>query len=527
VTNLFSNYFSTINSPLSKPLTSPNLIPSYSFLPSSVKFTIDDVSQFLSSLRNIKSIGPDGIQGHFLYILRDVIAWPIYLLCKKSFDSGTFPSSLKLGSIIPILKSGNQALVTNYRPITTLSHLSKLFETIVLNSIRPSLNNILCEEQHGFRPGHSTITCNLILSSYVFDSFRQQSQVDVIYTDFSKAFDRVNHRLLIQTLDCLGIGEPLLSWLRSYLSDRPYFVSASGFTSNTFYTCSGVPQGAVLSPLLFALFVNSAPSILHHSKLLIFADDMKLFLKIKSPSDCNLLQADLQRLIEWSDSLGLPLNISKCSIMSFFRRSSPYIFPYFISNTSLNRVDSIRDLGFIFTHNFSPNKHIESISCKSLKLLGFISRITQEFHLSSSFMSLYCSLVRPTLEYGSVLWDPQTACASATIERVQRKFLRLAAFRLNIAHPPHDYSPILQTLHLSSLADRRHISNLSFLSKLFSNKIDSHELISFLNFKILIRSTRSTIPFLIPPSATFFLDSSPILRLMRAANNDPSFTIKP
>jgi hypothetical protein len=175
---------------------------------------------------------------------------------------------------------------------------------------------------------------------------------------------------------------------------------------------------------------------------------MKLFFKIKSPYDCHLLQADLQSLIEWNDSLGLPLNTSKCSIISFFRHSSPYVFPYSICNIPLNRVvDSIRDLGFIFTHNFSPNKHIESISCKSLKLLGFISRITQEFHLSSSFISLYCSLVRPTLEYGSVLWNPQTACASATIERVQRKCLRHAAFRLNIAHPPLSFklfiSPVL------------------------------------------------------------------------------------
>ena len=124
--------------------------------------------------------------------------------------------------------------------------------------------------------------------------------------------------------------------MRSYLSDLPYFVPASCFTSNTFYTFSGVPQGAVLSPLLFALFVNYAPSILRHSKLLIFADDMKLFFKIKSPSDFYLLQANLQRLIQWSDTLGLPLNTSKCSIMYFFRHISPLVFPYSICNTPLN-----------------------------------------------------------------------------------------------------------------------------------------------------------------------------------------------
>lgn len=130
---------------------------------------------------------------------------------RRSIDSGIFLSALKLGSIRPILKSGDPTDVTNYRPITILPHLSKLFETLVLNSIRPSLNHILIDEQHGFRPGRSTVTCNLSLHSYIFDSFRNKCQVDVIYTDFSKAFDRVDHNRLMSTLASIGIGEPLLS----------------------------------------------------------------------------------------------------------------------------------------------------------------------------------------------------------------------------------------------------------------------------------------------------------------------------
>ncbi|KAL4104718.1 hypothetical protein QTP88_020000 [Uroleucon formosanum] len=320
--NLFAAYFSSVFTQPS-PTPSQTLHPICLFpLPSNSYFSISDVYKCLCSLRNVKSVGPDGIQGDFLYKLRSVLAEPLWLLFGRSIDSGIFPSALKLGSIRPILKSGDSIDVSNYRPITILPHLSKIFESLVLNSIRSPLNHILIDEQHGFRPGRSTLTCNLSLHSYIYDSFRNNCQVDVIYTDFSKAFDRVDHNHLMSTLDSLGIGEPLLSWFRSYITNRIQWVTVDSTSSDHFTPSSGVPQGAVLSPLLFALFVNSAVSVLHHAKLLIFADDMKIFFRIKSISDCHLLQNDLQRLVAWGESLGLALNIAKCSVHTNLPRIS-------------------------------------------------------------------------------------------------------------------------------------------------------------------------------------------------------------
>lgn len=524
--NLFAAYFSSVFTQPS-PTPSQTLHPICLFpLPSNSYFSISDVYKCLCSLRNVKSVGPDGIQGDFLYKLRSVLAEPLWLLFGRSIDSGIFPSALKLGSIRPILKSGDSIDVSNYRPITILPHLSKIFESLVLNSIRSPLNHILIDEQHGFRPGRSTLTCNLSLHSYIYDSFRNNCQVDVIYTDFSKAFDRVDHNHLMSTLDSLGIGEPLLSWFRSYITNRIQWVTVDSTSSDHFTPSSGVPQGAVLSPLLFALFVNSAVSVLHHAKLLIFADDMKIFFRIKSISDCHLLQNDLQRLVAWGESLGLALNIAKCSVMTFSRINAAIEHTYTVNNTALTTCNNyVKDLGFTLTRNLCPNMHIQIICCKALKLLGFINRVSSDFHLLSPLKTLFCSLVRPILEYGSVLWDPSTASARSMIERVQRKFLRQAAYKLKIVCPPHDYAPIHRLFSLESLADRRHSANVTFLSNLLSSKIDSPELLSQVSFNVPSRCTRSSVPFHIPFSSSNYYLNSPIIRLMRIANTDPSFSL--
>lgn len=163
--NLFSSYFSSVFSLVSlTPTPISSSFPQF-FLPSNVQLSVIDVHKSLISLRGNKSLGPNGIQGDFLFNLRDIIAWPLSLLFNKSLATGTFPAILKIGSITPILKSGDSSYISNYRPITILPHISKLLKTIVLHTIRPSLNHVLLPEQHGFRPNRSTLTCNLVFTS--------------------------------------------------------------------------------------------------------------------------------------------------------------------------------------------------------------------------------------------------------------------------------------------------------------------------------------------------------------------------
>ncbi|XP_008190178.1 uncharacterized protein LOC103312002 [Acyrthosiphon pisum] len=276
--NLFSHYFNTVYvPPLSNDHSSPFL---FHDLPSTCSFDIDDVDAGLDTLKNVKSVGPDGLSGIFLYNVKSSLCFPLWLLFKRSIDSGVFPSSFKISSVTPIFKSGDKADVKNYRPVSVLSHISKLFKLLVLRSIQSPINSILIDKQHGFRPGRSTTTNLLVFNNFVIKAVEKHIQVDVIFTDFTKAFDRVDHGRLIETLYKTGFGEPLLSWFKSYLSDRVQWVKVFGCKSSISKVSSGVPQGGHLSPILFSLYVNGIKEIVKNCELLMFADDLKLFKKI-------------------------------------------------------------------------------------------------------------------------------------------------------------------------------------------------------------------------------------------------------
>jgi len=180
----------------------------------------------ITCLRNVTSIGPDGISGDFLYNLRHVISFLLWALFRLSLDQGIFPEIWKISLLVHILKSNNTSEIENYRPKAILSHISKIFEALFLNGIQPSVNrSVLADEQHGFRPGRSTVTCNITLCNYIFNSFNVGAQVDVIYTAFSKVFDdSVNHKFLLHILRSSRFGNPLLSWFESFLTHRPQWV---------------------------------------------------------------------------------------------------------------------------------------------------------------------------------------------------------------------------------------------------------------------------------------------------------------
>jgi len=197
---------------------------------------------------------------------------------------------LKFSSVTSVHNPGELSNVSNYRPISIQSHISKIFELLVFHCIQPSIKRIFMKEQHGFHLGRSTITCNLVFNNYVYQSFNFKTQVDAFYTDFNKTFDSVNHNALIQILNISGIGEPLLSWFSSYLFCHYQWVKLLGVKSNVYLAMSGVPQGGHLSLLLFCLFINSVSSVLSNSQILCFADDIMLCSHISSLDDCILLQ---------------------------------------------------------------------------------------------------------------------------------------------------------------------------------------------------------------------------------------------
>ena len=229
--------------------------------------------------------------------------------------------------------------------------------------------------QHGFVKGRSTITQLLDTVHQRVRTIDHGEQTDVAFLDFSKAFDSVSHAHLIRKLDQSGIKGPLLHWFISYLGNRLQRVVIDGKSSDWLPVTSGVPQGSLLGPALFVLFINDMPSVLSHSSTLaLFADDAKCFRAIKAHTDCALLQDGIDKLVDWSDNWKLAFNIDKCSLCTVTRKRNPIICNYNMGEKILSRVGAQRDLGVLMSDTASFSDHIHAQVNKANKMLGFIRR---------------------------------------------------------------------------------------------------------------------------------------------------------
>jgi len=348
--HLFANYFSSV---YTKDIPLFNgVVP----LPSDVSnnylnlcsWTIDlnEIVDYLNSLNTHSGTGPDGIPPMFLKACSSVLARPLHMIFNMSLGLGYFPNIWKKSFITPVHKSGDKHNVTNYRPISKLFIIPKMVEALITKKLSLIMVFLISHNQHGFRPKMSISTNILLFQEKMLLALNQRVQLNTIYTDFQKAFDKVNNNILLYKLSCFGIHGTFFNWLKSYLCSRTQVVKINSYVSNDFLVSSGVPQGSYLGPLLFILFINDLPSIFVNSvNILLFADDAKLFLIIKSPNDALQLQLNLDKFVEWSRVNHLPLNINKCSVITFSRINNIITYNYLIDSFIVTRVSSIKDLG--------------------------------------------------------------------------------------------------------------------------------------------------------------------------------------
>lgn len=401
--------------------------------------------------------------------------------------------------------------VSNYRPVCVLNNFAKVFEMSLYRRLFPLLKCSISQYQHGFFEGRSTITNLTYFTQFISNTVDINGQVDVIYADFSKAFDRISHEMVLTKLSNFGCSPGLVEFFHSYLSARRYAVNYGGYTSDYYTAVSGVPQGSNLGPLLFLIFINDVVCSINCNKLL-FADDLKIFSVINEYKDCHFLQRQIELLSGWCESNGLPLNIKKCNVMTFTRKLNPLIFPYTVGEIPLARVEGIKDLGVYFDPALSFSRHVDSVIKTAFKSLGFIIRSSRSFSNISTIKVLYFAYVRSRLEYASVVWSPFYEVHKASLERVQRRFLKYLYFRSHGVYPVRGYDHVLllDEFKLTSLEFRRTLNSVIFLHKLVNGAMDCSDILCFLELYVPREASRCNNIFRCPKARTNIMLKSPI-----------------
>lgn len=493
ISNMFADFFSSTysSSVYNNNNTYPYTIPDSTFI------NIPSINQqtVLNGLNKLKlsfAAGPDGVPSGILKRCSHLLYIPLTYMFNKSLKLSYFPQTWKESFIIPLFKSGSKACISNYRGIAKLSAIPKLFEKLIYDSLSHHVSSILSPTQHGFRKYRSTITNLLELTTLVNEGFINMKQTDVIYNDFSKAFDKVNHDLLLFKLDRMGFGISLVKWLESYLKNRKQCIKFRNSFSNSINVLSGVPQGSHLGPLLFTLFINDLPSVIQHSNTLMYADDVKIISTLNNLNHQSLMQNDINRLSLWCSINLMELNVKKCKYM-IFTRSLPINGQYVMNNVALDLVDSFNDLGVLLDRKLDFISHISLTVNKATGVLGFIKRWAKEFSDPYTTKQLFTSLVRPILEYGSAVWDPQYHVHSNKVESVQKKFLLFCLRGLgwdpNIRLPSYEHR--LALIKLPTLKSRRQMLNVTFLLKMLNGCLNSEFLLNKININIPFRSSRN------------------------------------
>ena len=362
----------------------------------------------VKGLKPHKASGPDNIPTRFLKEAANELAPALGLIFSASLIQGYVPDDWKTADVTPIFKKGDRSTPSNYRPISLTAVCCKVMEHILHSQVMQHLDhhNILSDSQHGFRKKRSCESQLILTIQDLASSLEDGEQIDAVLLDFSKAFDKVPHQRLLLKLQHYGIRGHLLSWIESFLTGRSQKVLVEGKSSSSVPVASGVPQGTVLGPMLFLLYINDLPDNVS-STTRLFADDSLLYRRISTEEDRRILQEDLSRLEAWEKDWQMSFNPIKCEVIRICKRRNQITGSYTIHGQQLATVKSGKYLGVILTDNLSWNAHVDQATKKANNSLAFLRRNLYSCPIHTKVQS-YQTLVRPILEYASSAWDPYT-----------------------------------------------------------------------------------------------------------------------
>ena len=464
--NLLNTFFASVftrEDRVGQPSLSTRAITSHL---SDILISPDAVAGKLLSLSPSSAPGPDDLHPRILREASQSLAVPLAHLFRRSLDTGRVPRDWTLARVVPILKKGDKLNPNNYRPISLTAIPCKVLEALIRDQLLCHLTEqgLLSDDQHGFRPRRSCSTQLLHFLEAVSTELEHANPVDVLYMDFQKAFDSVPHQRLLHKLRSYGVSGCLLAWIEAFLTERWQQVVLEGCHSEWSAVLSGVPQGSVLGPLLFLVYVNDLPDTVH-SGVKMFADDTKLYSHVSPPAGGVQLQADLDALNRWSNTWLMPFNLSKCKVLHL-GRANPGL-EYTMSGAMLDSTPLEKDLGVLVDADLKFREQASSAVAKATQILAVIRR---SFALIDevTLPLLFTTLVRPHLEYGNLVWGPFNRADQRLVERVQRRATRMVE---SVRAKP--YEDRLRLLQLPSLHYRRRRGDMVHTYQLFHGGVDA------------------------------------------------------
>ena len=387
----------------------------------------------LKNLNPNKAKGPDKIHGLVLKNCAKSVSKPLSLLFKKTYDCGTIPEEWKTALIVPVHKKGSKSDVKNYRPISLTCIVMKVMERIVRDEIMNRCGHLIDTRQHGFLQNKSCTTQLVDFCDSLALSLNKNIRSDVIYFDFAKAFDSVNHDLILTKLKSLfSIDSLLLQFIKSYLQGRKQAVVVGGSTSSYLPVVSGVPQGSILGPTLFVLFLNDITSGLDsETNITMYADDTKIWRQLTEYNDHLQLQKDIDYLLDWSVRNKMKFHPLKCKVLMVSRFNPPLVdtlpciqFFYYLGGSLLDYTDSEKDLGILMNRTQNFTEHSDYLYSRANQRFGLLKRTCHFINSAAKRRILYLSMVRSIFEHCPVVWRPSSESSVNKLENIQKRAIK-------------------------------------------------------------------------------------------------------